>query len=83
MSQHALQAHLLAANLKDSFNKGKTDAWKPWKRDGGMSAMLVSLGPHAGTGHVACVPLPSWAVARIKGSDLFVGKTRKDIGLAK
>ncbi|KAK9819023.1 hypothetical protein WJX74_006154 [Apatococcus lobatus] len=54
---------------------------KPWKLQGGFRAMIISLGKDNGVGHIGPVPIWGWAPAKIKSGDLFISKTRKDIGL--
>ncbi len=76
------QGKLLAQELQqlavsDQF-PGKL---KPWKLRGGFPAMFVSLGKHSGVGHIGPVLVWGWIPAKIKSGDLFIGKTRKDIGL--
>ena len=54
---------------------------KPWKLQGGFRAMMISLGKDNGVGHIGPVPIWGWVPAKIKSGDLFISKTRKNLGL--
>eukprot|EP00884_Botryococcus_braunii_P002732 jgi/Botrbrau1/1245/Bobra.0163s0038.1 len=76
-----MQGDLLASNLKALIQKGPDAKLKPWTKNGfGVEAMFISLGPKAGTGHLACLLFPSFLAAAIKSGDLFIGKGRSEVG---
>ena len=85
------QASTVAANIKASIKAAKQDnnasASLPppskWSANNGFEMMLVTLGRGNGTGHLGkWARFPGFAVAAIKGRDLFVGKTRAGLGVA-
>ena len=76
------QGKLLAQELQQLAVSDKFPGkLKPWKLRGGFPAMFVSLGKQSGVGHIGPVLVWGWVPAKIKSGDLFIGKTRKDIGL--
>lgn len=76
------QGKQLAEELKQMAVSGEIfQKTKPWKLQGGFPAMIVSLGKKNGVGHIGPIPIWGFVPAKIKSGDLFIGKTRKDIGL--
>lgn len=73
------QALVLAENIKQLSRvpDGKLTVYKPLAAPMG----IVSLGRHAGVAQLPFGTILGWLPGMLKSKDLFVGKTRKGLGL--
>lgn len=76
-----LQAELTGRNFGALLKKGKDTKLTAWVPSNGKPAMFVTLGSGAGIGVLGTCVFPSFMVAFIKSKDLFVGQTRKELGI--
>ncbi|RWR85254.1 apoptosis-inducing factor B [Cinnamomum micranthum f. kanehirae] len=73
-------AEVAAKNIKHLIRVGKEEKLAMYKPGSAMA--IVSLGRKEGVAQFPFVTLIGWLPGRIKSKDLFVGKTRKHLGLS-